>query len=152
MARWRAFSIEEAFRSIPNTVPMAPTMAPARNETEGEVRHARQADRVQAIAALINPEILSGDEALPFQFSEHGDVMRRAARTEKQAAEPIGPSRLLRRSSERPCDTRAHKRDEFAPPNVVSPYADTLLPCRLAFSCRAQAIACADLLATTQRH
>jgi len=71
---------------------------------------------VQAIAALINPEILSGDEALPFQFSEHGDVMRRATRTEVQAAQAIGSALLLRAHSERPSDHCAAKKSEKLAP------------------------------------
>jgi hypothetical protein len=92
---------------------------------------------VQAIATLIDPQILPGDEALPFQLVEHGDVMRRAARTEMQAAEPISPPRLLRHRTERPCDTRARKGDELSPPHVVSPCRDVIVPCRLAFFRRA---------------
>jgi hypothetical protein len=62
----------------------------------------------------------------PPKFIEHRDKKWRIAWTGGHAAEPIGPPRLLRHGSERPCDTRAHKRDEFAPPHR-SPRAETLL-------------------------
>jgi hypothetical protein len=43
--------------------------------------------------------------------------MRRIAWTGRNGAEAVGTPRLLRRRSERPCNTRAHKRDELAPPH-----------------------------------
>jgi hypothetical protein len=71
---------------------------------------------VQAIAALVDPEILPGDEALPFQHLEQGDVMRRAERTEMQAAEAIGPPRLLGVRGERPYShCAAEKPEKLAP-------------------------------------
>jgi hypothetical protein len=71
---------------------------------------------VQAAAALIDPKILSGDKPLPFQLGEQGDVMRRAARTEVQAAQAIGPALLLRAHGERPSDyCVAEKSEKLAP-------------------------------------
>jgi hypothetical protein len=53
---------------------------------------------------------------LPPQLVEHGNMIRRAARTEMQAAEAIGPARLLRVRSERPCSRcAAEKPEKLAP-------------------------------------
>ena len=41
----------------------------------------------QAVATLIYPEILSGDKALPPQLVEHGNMIRRPAWAEMEAAE-----------------------------------------------------------------
>src|SRR5262249_21757034 len=55
--------------------------------------------------------------------------------------EPIGPPRLLSHCTERPCDARAHKRDELAPPHNASPSNDqgcgtrSLALCRGAVTC-----------------
>jgi len=79
---------------------------------------------VQAVPTLVDPQILPGDEALPFQLVEQGDVMRRAARTKMQAAEAIGPARLLGVRAERPRSRRAaEKSDKFASPHG-SPQAE----------------------------
>ena len=68
---------------------------------------------VQAVAALVD---LPGDKALPPQLVEHGNMIRRAVRTEMQAAEAIGPARLLRVRSERPCSRcAAEKPEKLAP-------------------------------------
>ena len=71
---------------------------------------------VQAVAALVDPEILPGDKALPPQLVEHGNMIRRTARTEMQAAEAIGPARLLRVRRERPGSRcAAEKPEKLAP-------------------------------------
>jgi len=59
---------------------------------------------------------LAGDKPLPFQLLEQGDVMRRAERTEMQAAEAIGPARLLGVRGERPRSRcAAEKPEKLAP-------------------------------------
>ena len=59
------------------------------------------------------------------QFIEQSARILGALRgTARQATQAIGPPRLLRHRSERPCDTRAHKRDKLAPPHTFPP------PCR----------------------
>ena len=81
----------------------------------------------------IDCEILALNEAQSPKFIEHRDKRWRNAWNGGQAPNAIGPPRLLRHRSERPCDTRAHKRDKLAPPHRF-PRAETLfVPCRLAF-------------------
>jgi hypothetical protein len=53
---------------------------------------------------------------LPPQLVEHGNMIRRAARTEMQAAEAIGPARLLGVRGERPYShCAAEKPEKLAP-------------------------------------
>jgi hypothetical protein len=90
--------------------------------------------------AEVNREIFAVNKSLPPDFIQkggHHPVI--VSRSRIQETKTVSPPRLLRQRSERPSDTRARKRDELAPPHVVSPHADTLLSCRLAFFCRARA-------------
>jgi hypothetical protein len=69
----------------------------------------------QAIAVRIAEEVLTLDEALPTQGFEKRGVPRRATRTELQAADAIGATRLLRHRHYRPHSSAAQTRDERAP-------------------------------------
>jgi hypothetical protein len=83
---------------------------------------------VLRICAKFNREILTINETPASQFVEKNYVYRVIARRRQQATETINPPRLLRQRGERPCDARAQKRDELAPPHIVSsPPAETLV-------------------------
>jgi Protein of unknown function (DUF1254) len=89
-------------------------------------RKFRNQVNVQCILPPIDREILALDEAKSPQFIEHRDNSRSIAWTTGQAANAIGPPRLLRRRSERPCDTRGQECDKLAPPHSASlPHAET---------------------------
>src|SRR5262245_31944748 len=95
----------------------------------------------RSISEPFDREVLTHYEALPLKFIEHRDKKWRIVRKRGHAAETIGSPRLLRHRDERPCSTRAHKRDELAPPHRF-PRAETLLCLgRLAFFCRAKVAA-----------
>jgi hypothetical protein len=71
--------------------------------------------------AIFDREVLAFNEPPATQLVEKGFIPR----TRSQATKAIGPPRLLRQRSERPCDTRAHERDKLAPPHRF-PRAETL--------------------------
>ena len=74
----------------------------------------------------IDNEVLAFNEARPPKLIEHRDKNRILSTwTVGQAADAIGPPRFLRHRRERPCDSRACKRDELAPPHRF-PRAETL--------------------------
>ena len=62
----------------------------------------------RSITAPLDREVLAVDEAKPPKFIDHRDKKRRIAWTAGYAAKAIGPPRLLRHRSERPCDCRAN--------------------------------------------
>ena len=74
--------------------------------------------------AKFDREILAFNETAASQFVQKLHVYRRIARNQYQKAQTIGPPRLLRQRSERPCDTCAQKRDKLAPPHRF-PRAET---------------------------
>src|ERR1700756_5249389 len=80
-----------------------------------------------AVARRIDHEVLTVDEAEPPQLVEQREMMRRVARTGMQAADPINPSRFLRKRRERQCcRCTAKQRDELAPFHCpVSPVLPT---------------------------
>ena len=79
------------------------------------------------MCAIFDREILAFNEAMTAQFLEerHGHIAR-CTRCTKQATQTICPPRLLRHRRERPCDTRAHEREELAPPHRFPRHSITL--------------------------
>jgi hypothetical protein len=75
------------------------------------------------ICAIFDREVLAFDEAVASQFLEkgHDTGEKQIARLRQQDTQTIGPPRLLRYRSERPCGTRARKGDELAPPHRFAP-------------------------------
>jgi hypothetical protein len=72
-------------------------------------------------------EVLAANEAPASHLVRQSNIYGRAfAREWGYDTITIGPPRLLRHRSERPCNTRAHKRDKLAPPHRF-PRAETLL-------------------------
>jgi hypothetical protein len=73
-----------------------------------------------SVVAPIDREVLALDETNPPKFVEHREPIGRTSWTDGHAAKAISSPRLLRPRSERPCNTRAHKRDELAPPHRLA--------------------------------
>jgi hypothetical protein len=71
--------------------------------------------------AKFDREVLPFSEPAATQSVEKRYVYRRIARNRRQDAKAIGPPWLLSHRSERPYDTRAHKRDKLAPPHSAPP-------------------------------
>jgi hypothetical protein len=80
-------------------------------------RKFRNQINVQCMLPPNDCEILALNEAKSPKFIEHRDTSWRIEWTAGQTPNAIGPPRLLRLRSERPCDARAYKRDELAPPH-----------------------------------
>jgi hypothetical protein len=78
-------------------------------------------------------------EALSLKLIEHCDENRRIAWTGGKAAKAISPSRLLSHRGARPCDTRARKCDELAPPHLNPSLTEPVREAIIFLSC-AQAI------------
>ena len=94
-------------------------------------RKFRNQINVQRIHPPIDCEILALNEAQSPKLTEHRDSRWRNAWNGGQAPNAIGPPRFLRQRSERPCDTRAHKRDKLAPPHRHPPHPKTSTNVRL---------------------
>ena len=80
-------------------------------------RKFRNQVNMQCILPPMDGQILALDEAKSPKLIEHRGRSWRIAWTDGQAADAIGPPRVLRHRSERQCNTRAHKRDKLAPPH-----------------------------------
>ena len=92
---------------------------------------------------IVDHKILAIDETVRLHRVEKRGIVRRIPWTQMQVTQTIGPSRLLRCRSERPCDTRAHKRDKLAPRDRFLPCRDVIVPSKAStfFAVRRQSMA-----------